>query len=469
MLAINLSAKKIIPFIVSLALFMEAVDTTIINTAIPAMARSLQVDPVDLKIALISYLLTLAIFIPISGWVADKLGIKRVFIAALIIFTVSSLWCGLANNLWELIIARSLQGIGGSLMLPVGRLILVRTFARHEYIATINRVVMVGGLGLMLGPVIGGFITHYISWHWILWVNIPVGCITIAFVMFCIKDEPPKKVHPLDKLGFVLFGAGLSTLTFGLTAMTETEVHHGVALSIILVAVILLMSYAWHSRSKRYPIVNTQLLHLRTFRVSVLGNLLCRFSFGGVPFLLPLFLQVALGYPAQVSGLLLAPMAFGVLLVKPFSLKLLRLFGYKRLLVLNTVLLSFSMWTFIGINSQTSIPIIACYTFIFGFFTSLQYSGMNTLAYADITPDDLSSATSIMSTMQQISQSFGVAVAAFLLSFYSADLSSRINLTPTVFHHTFFAMGFLTLISVTLFMRLKPNDGTTMIHPVPET
>ena len=236
MLNIKFPPKQMIIFVVSLALFMEALDTTILNTAIPAMSRSLNVNPIDLKIALISYLLSLAIFIPISGWVADKFGIKRVFISALVLFTLSSFWCGFAHKLFELVIARALQGVGGSMALPVGRLFLVRIFERHEVVNIISRVVMVAALGMMLGPVLGGVITHYISWPWIFWVNIPVGILAIYLACLWLPSIPLEKVPPLDKLGFILFGASLAGVTFGMSALSESMLPLSLGVMIVLAA-----------------------------------------------------------------------------------------------------------------------------------------------------------------------------------------------------------------------------------------
>lgn len=458
--------KQIIPFIISLALFMEAVDATILNTAIPAMSHSLQVNPVDLKIALISYLLSLAIFIPISGWIADKFGIKRVFMSALIIFTLSSTWCGFAHDLTELVLARTLQGIGGSLMLPVGRLILVRTFLRHELIATMSRVIMVAALGLMLGPVLGGFITHYFSWHWIFWVNIPFGLFTLLMVWYWFENTAPKKMPPLDKLGFIFFGAGLAGLTFGLSALSESTIPDWVALFIFVSAIFSLIAYFLHSRKRPHPIVKTELFKSRTFRISVFGNLTSRLGFGGVPFLLPLLLQIGLGFSAQLSGMLLAPTALGIVLIKPFILPLLRFFGYKRLLILNTILVGFSLLLFEIVNITTSIYSIACLTFLFGFLISLQYSSMNSLAYADVAQENLGAATSVMSTMQQLAQSFGVAVSALLIRFFSPISPSGFLLNTTVLHHTFIAMGIITFFSTLIFIQLKPEDGEQMTKRV---
>ncbi|MHB1947985.1 MAG: DHA2 family efflux MFS transporter permease subunit [Gammaproteobacteria bacterium] len=457
--------KNIILFIVSFAMFMEAVDTTIINTAIPTMAHSLKVSPIDLKLALISYLLSLAIFIPISGWMADKYGAKKVFIIAIGIFTLSSFWCGLTQNLYELVIARIVQGLGGSMTLPVGRLIIIRTCERHELVSKMSIVVIVAALGMMLGPLLGGLITSHFSWRWIFWVNIPVGILTATMAAFLLPHMAAKTVKPLDKLGFVYFGSGLAALTFGLSSISESGIQNSFSLAIIGIAIFLLILYFYHSHRKTNPIVKTDLLRIRTFRISFLGNLLARFGFGGIPFLIPLLLQLGLGYSPELSGLLLAPTALGVLLVKPFSLGILRLLGYKKLLILNTILVAASLLSFSDIGIHTSPYHIAFLTFLFGFLISLQYSGMNSLAYADISHENLSAATSIMSTIQQLAQSFGVAIAAILVRFYSSGTENTI-LATTTFHRTFITMGVITLFSTLIFIHLKKDDGKVLLTPV---
>ncbi len=460
MLNVNKS-PRMISFIVALSFFMEALDSTVINTAIPAMSRSLQVNPVDLKVALISYLLSLAIFIPISGWLSDKFGTKRIFMAALTIFTLSSLVCGFADNLIELIIARFIQGLGGALGLPVGRLILIRSFGRENMITTMNNVVMVGALGMMLGPVIGGVITHYFSWHWIFWVNIPVGMMAIVLSDYYLPSEKLTPAPSLDTIGFFLFGASLAGLTFGMSALSESTISHHTALTILLCSVILLIAYRKHSKRQAHPIVRMDLLQLRTFRVSVMGNLFSRLGFGGMPFLTPLFLQLVLGYSAQLSGFLLAPIAIGVVLGKPCTLYILRILGYKRVLIFNTLFSGFVITLFASINLHTPIYIIGMLTFLFGLVLTLQYGAMNSLAYADLSPENLSGATSIMGTLQQIAQSFGVAVSALLIHFYSTAFSTE--LTARVFQYTFISMGILTIISSGIFIQLKNNDGELML------
>lgn len=457
------TAKKTIPFMVALAMFMEAVDTNVLNTAIPSMSISLQVNPIDLKIALISYLLSLAVFIPISGWLADKFGIKNVFMTALGIFIFSSFWCGFSKTLMELVIARSLQGIGGSIMLPVGRLIIVRTFQRHELITTMNRVVMVGALGIMLGPVLGGLITHFTSWRWIFWVNIPIGIFNILLVQFLLKDVPPKSVPPLDKLGFIYFGLSLASFILGLSLLSNSNATHLFSISLLLASFCLLGIYIFHSRNRVHPIVKTELFSSRPFRVSVLGSLFARIGFGGIPFLMPLLLQIAIGFSPQMSGFLIAPLALGVLLMKYLTLPLLRLFGYKRLLMVNTIFVGILLWSFTFINQLTPTYMIAILIFLFGVLISLQYSSMNSLAYAEMSHDYFSSATSILSTLQQVSQSMGVAIAAMCLRYFSFVTGSI--LTVQVFHDAFFAMGILTFFSSLIFIQLDDRDGHEMIEP----
>jgi len=460
---LSLTHKRFIGFIVSLALFMDAIDTTILNTAIPMMARSLQVEPIDLKIALISYLVSLGVIIPISGWIADKYGVKRVFMLALVIFTLSSMWCGFARNLTELTISRACQGIGGSLMLPVGRLIILQTFKRHEIISAMNSVVMVVSLGIMLGPLAGGFITDHFSWQWIFWINVPIGLFAFWLSSLYLKGSVLKRVQAFDYLGFILFGSGLAALTFSLAYLSESTANHVVGIIILLIALLVVISYFIYAFRQPKPLINVKLLKIRTFRISILGNLMARLGFGGVPFLLPLLFQICLGYSAQWSGFLVAPIAIGIFTVKAISLPLLRFFGYKRLLLLNTLALGMSLWSMQWINQTSSMYSIILTTFMFGFFICLQYSALNSIAYSDIENEQLSSASSIASAVQQLGQSFGVAIGALLLQIYTPQPSGHIILAPNLFHEVFFTLGIFTMISVLLFFQLRKEDGLQML------
>lgn len=453
-----------VPLIISMAFFMEFVDTTAINTAIPAMAASLQVEALDLKVALISYLLSLAIFIPISGWLADKFGSRNVFIAALSIFTLASLWCGSAHNLIELIIARFVQGMGGALSLPVGRLIIAKSFARQHLITMMSRVVMVGAIGIMLGPVIGGLITTYLSWHWIFWVNLPMGFITIALAFrYLTKSTKKRTVPPLDKAGFLLFGLSLAGIVFGLSALSESMIQLKISLGILVLSILLFIFYFIYSRTKKNPIVKIDLFQIRTFRIAALGNLVSRMGFGGIPFLLPLLLQINFGFSAQLSGLMLSPIALGLMIAKPLFLPLLRAFGYKKLLIGNTFFSGLSLIAFVFVTKTTPLYCIVGLTFFYGFLMSIQYGAMNTLAFAELPEERFSAATSITSTLQQLAQSFGVAISALFVRFFSYVLFGNLELYPQVFYDTFYAIAALTWLTIFVFLGLKKEDGQQMI------
>jgi EmrB/QacA subfamily drug resistance transporter len=451
--------KLLISAIVSLAMFMEATDTTIINTAIPSMARNLLANPIDLKIALISYLLSLAVFIPISGWMADKYGARNVFTSAVGIFTLSSLLCGYSHNLYELVVARTFQGTGGAMMMPVARLVVVRLFDRSELVMALNRIIMPALIGPALGPVLGGLITHYYSWRWIFFVNIPFGIICMIAAWHLMENTKLSERRPLDVMGFILFGFSLASLTFGLSLISESAVSLSTSLVIIIASVIGLCLYFWHSRNIAYPILNTSLLKLRTFRLSFLGNLFCRIGVGGLAFLVPLLLQVGLGYSAALAGALIFPTAVGALFTKLIVRNLLKRWGFKLLLIVNTVLLGCSLWLFCLVDAKTSYLTILLYNFIYGVLISCQYSGMNPLAYADVPAEQYSFATSMINVVQQISVSFGVATCALLLKWFVGFHQKNPILTVTDFHYTFFAVGIITILSIAIFSFLRSGDG----------
>jgi EmrB/QacA subfamily drug resistance transporter len=459
-----LSSKRLLHLIVSIAIFMEMLDATILNTAIPSMALTLDASPINLKIALISYLLMLAIFIPISGWMADKFGAKKIFLIAMVVFTLSSLGCGFSKTLLELIIMRCFQGLGGAMMVPIARLLMIRSVPRTELVTVMAQVMTIVSLGVMLGPPIGGLITEYLSWPWIFFLNIPFGLLTLLLTYYGLKEDKPIDVPPFDLRGFILFGLGLAFFIFGLSALSETDFSMSYALLSIGTAVLLLLAYFLHARYKTHPVINTELFKLHSFTISVVANLFTRMSFGGLPFLLPLLLQLEFHYSPAKSGLLIMPIAFGVIVSKPFVTRSLAHFGYRRYLILNTVLLGLLVTSFSLLTLHTSWIVIALQTFIFGILLSQQYSGMNSLAYQEVEQKSLSSATSFITTWIQFSQSFGVAIAALLLHL-SLSLMGLSVLNISVFKWTFGILGLLTLLSTSIFFYLKtkiPELRTTL-------
>ncbi|HLB56206.1 MAG TPA: MFS transporter [Coxiellaceae bacterium] len=458
--------KRMTMLIISIALFMDVIDSNVINTAVPAMAHTFSVNPIDIKVALISYLLSLAVFIPMSGWTADKYGVKNIFIGAIALFTITSFFCGYARTLPILVIARFIQGIGGAFMISLGRLVIARTFKRHELVAAMNTVIIVVSVGVMVGPFVGGVIVDYLSWPWIFWVNLPIGVFLIILAAYKLKETTPKNPRPFDFLGFLLFGGSLSLLCYSLSEMSESHVDFDAVMMRFFTAFLMLIAYCFYALRKKFPVIKITLFRIRTFRVSVFGNLCARFGFGGIPFLLPLLQQVALGFSPQLSGLLLMPIAFGIMFSKVMAIKILRALGYKKYLIINTFFVGFSLLLFQLINAQTPIYTIACMTFIFGVFISAQYTAMNSLALADVEDADLSASTSITSTTQILAQSLGVAVGAIFLRIYSFQLNKKLLLTPLVFHYTFLSLAVLTFLSSLMFLHLKTGDGKRMLMKV---
>lgn len=446
-------------FIVAFAVFMEAVDATILNTAIPPMSTSLHVSPINLKVALISYLLMLAIFVPISGWAVDKWGTKKIFLSALCLFTFSSFACGFSTSLWELIIMRCFQGIGGSFMLPVARLIIIRSVPRNQIVQVMGNVMMLGALGMVCGPVLGGLITEYWTWPWIFFINVPIGIIAIIITYYNLNETQKVAVPKLDKIGFFLFGIGLALFTFGLSAfglsaLSEREFPIRFSGYCIVISLVFLSLYFFHARRRKHSIVNVELFKSYYFRISVFGNLVTRIGFGGMPFLIPLLLQINFNYSPAQSGLLLMPIAFGVIISKLFTAKLLKYLKYRRYLIINTILVGLLVMSFALITHNTSWIVIVIVTFLYGILTAQQYAGMNSLGYQEVSEQQLSSATSFMGTLQPLSQTFGVAVAAILL--YVGLFFMKSNaLTPEIFKIAFIALGVITLLSLPIFWRLR--------------
>ncbi len=448
--------------IIALAMLMESLDGTALNTAIPAMALNLSVNPVDLKLALITYLLSLAIFIPISGWIADRYGVKKVFVFAITTFTLSSIACALTDSLTALVCARAVQGLGGSMMLPIGRLIIIKTSERHEILNKMTVVIMIASLGMLLGPWVGGLITYYLSWRWIFWVNAPIGLIVFLLALKGIPALPPIPTHRLDKVGFLLFSSGLSLLTLGLSLISESTFSLESSAKMIVFACVLLMSYYFWSKRQPHPIVKTELFQSRTFSIAVISNLICRLSFGGVPFLLPLAFQIGLQFEPQLSGFLIAPVAIGIFVIKPMAHPILRRFGYKKVLMVNTLCIAVSISSFGLISITTPQHCISALTFFYGVLIALQFTAMNSLAYAQIEAKYQSSATSVMSTIQQLAISFGVASAAIIIRYFQ-HTKHMPTLTLEILQHTFFSLGIATSLCWFVFLKLKKEDGETLI------
>jgi EmrB/QacA subfamily drug resistance transporter len=461
--ALPASSKKFLPWLVAVAFFMESLDTTILNTAAPAIANALQVAPLSMKSVLSSYTLSLAVFIPISGWMADRFGTRRVFASAIGLFTLGSLLCGMSTNIHFLVACRLLQGCGGAMMVPVGRLTLVRTFAKSELVQAMSFVAIPSLVAPMLGPVAGGLIVGYLHWRVIFYVNIPIGLLGLVTVYLHLPDYRAEHSHPLDVWGFLLFGSGIGLLSYVLEVFGEHTLSTIEILAMLAISGVLLTAYGFRVTRARFPLLPLRLFCIRTFRSAVSGSFFTRLGIGGIPFLFPLLYQVGLGFTPIQSGLMLMPQAIAAMSLKPLMPKILARIGYRAVLVSNTAIIGLMILLFSTIGATTPVWLICIQTFFFGFFTSLQYTSMNTLIYSDVSEEMTSAASTIGSTMQQMSISFGVATASLVTALFVPD---RFHSTPLDMihgiHRAFLVLGGFTVISTLIFAELKAGDGDSV-------
>ncbi len=448
-----------LPWIAAMAFFMQALDATILNTALPAIAESLNRSPLAMQSAIISYTLTVAMLIPVSGWLADRFGTRRVFMLAVTLFTLGSLACALSSSLGELVVFRVIQGIGGAMMMPVARLALLRAYPRSELLPVLNFVTMPGLVGPILGPVLGGVLVTWASWHWIFLINIPIG---IAGIFYARKFMPnfttPRR--KFDMGGFFLFGLSLVLFSSGMELFGEKVVATWLAVSIIFSGILLFLLYIRHARRHPTPLISLSLFNTRTFSVGIAGNIASRLGTGCVPFLMPLMLQVGFGYPALIAGCMMAPTAVGSILAKSGVTQLLRRLGYRRTLVGVTVFIGVMIAQFSLQSAELPVWMLILPLFVLGMAMSIQFTSMNTITLADLSDENASGGNSMLAVTQQLSISLGVAVSAAVLRFYEGFDS---NNTVEQFHSTFITMGVLTVISALVFMLLKPKDGRNLI------
>jgi len=461
------TVKRYLPWVVATALFMEQLDSTIVNTAVPAMAASLNVSPLSLKGVVASYILSLAVGIPVSGWMADRFGTRRVFAWAVALFTFSSVLCGLSVNVPMLVGARILQGIGAAMMMPVGRLSIIRTYPKSELLVAMNFVIIPALIGPLLGPTIGGLIVHWLSWRDIFFVNVPVGIAAQWLIHRYMPDYRGESPRSFDLVGFVLVGTGTALLSWLLEVFGEHRIDGATAFALCAIAILLLLAYGVHAGRTPSPLLRLSLFKVRTFRISVLGGFVTRLGLGGMPFLLPLLYQVGLGMASWQSGLLMMPAAAAAMFMKLVATRVLARFGYRRVLVVNTVLMALTISLFSGVAAATPLWLIVGLSLAQGFFNSLQFTSMNSMAYSDIEAQDSSMASTIGSAMQQLSMSFGLACGSLVTAWYLGDIPQTDRLAVTqALHHAFLLLGAITLLSSLSFWALRPGDGSAVSQGV---
>jgi EmrB/QacA subfamily drug resistance transporter len=455
------SYDRVVPLIVAVALFMENMDSTVIATSLPAIARALGTNPLALKLAVTSYLLALAIFIPASGWMADRFGARNVFRIAIGVFVLGSIGCALSRSLEEFVLARVLQGAGGAMMTPVGRLILVRSIDKRLLVNAMALVTIPALIGPICGPPLGGFITTYASWHWIFIINVPIGLVGIAMATRYIPDVYAERPPPFDFVGFVLSGLGIGGLAFGLSVMGLAFLPTGVVATLIGVGAVSAAAYVLHASRTPAPILDLRLFKLATFRASIFGGFMFRLGIGALPFLLPLLLQIGFDLTPFQSGLITFTGALGSMFMKAAVAGVLKRFGYRPVLVYN----SFISAAFLAVCASfvPGMPYAAMIAILLagGFFRSLQFTAINTIAYAEIEPALISKATTLVSVAQQLAISTGVAVGALVV-----EITLRLKHGSTMgamdFPPAFLVVGALTAAASLVFLRLPPDAGAEL-------
>ncbi|SHK49169.1 MFS transporter [Chryseobacterium polytrichastri] len=451
--------KKVLPLILATAIFMQMLDSTILNTSLPSIAKDLEESPLNMQNAIISYVLTLAVFMPASGFLADRFGTKKVFIVSLILFSLGSFFCAISQNLTQLVISRVLQGVGGSLMTPVGKLALIKTFDKNELLKAMNFAIIPALIGPVLGPLVGGYMVDYLSWHWIFLINIPFGIIGIVLGVKYMPNYKSEDVD-FDLKGFMIFAAASLLLSISLELFGDLQ-NTTPVLVVFILGFLFLYYYYKHAKKSGNPIFPLDLFQVRTFRVGVVGNLATRLGISAIPLLLPLMIQIAYKQSAVTSGWIIAPMAVTAMFGKSYVIKILDTFGYRKTLMVNTFIIGTLICLLAIPNIHTSlywfVPIIA----VLGFFNSIQFTSMNTISIADLRNFQTSSGNSLVSVNQQLAIGFGIAFGLIVLKLYeNTDLiEGEIH---NAFRYTFLTVGILTIISGFVFRRLHISDGKNM-------
>ena len=445
-------------------MFMQNLDSTVIATALPTMAKAFGALPVHMNVALTSYLLSLAVFIPASGWIADRYGARTVFRAAIAVFTIGSVLCGRADSLAFLVGARVLQGIGGAMMVPVGRLVLLRTAAKQELVAAMAWLTVPALLGPVLGPPVGGFIVTYFSWRWIFDINIPIGILGIALVSLFVEDvrEPPR--GRFDGIGLLFSGIALASLMFGLETAGRGVVPRDLTATMIAIGLVAVVGYLLHARKHPAPLLDLSLMRLPCFGVALTAMMLFRTGIGAIPFLLPMMLQVGFGKSAVQSGLITFASSAGALVMKPATQHTLRLFGFRDTLVWNGVISAVMIAICAAFRPTWPAAAIYAALLIGGFFRSLQFTAYNTLAYGDVPRARMSSATSLYVTCQQLAATIGISAGAVSLEI-SMAMAGHAAPLPIDFSHAFLVVAMFTLVAAPIALWMPRNAGDELTGP----
>ncbi|WP_459206898.1 multidrug transporter subunit MdtD [Pseudomonas sp. MLB6B] len=455
-----------IPWVIAIAFFMQSLDGTILNTALPSMARSLNEDPLRMQGVIIAYMLTVALLIPASGWIADRFGTKRIFFSAILLFSVGSLLCAISNTLPMLVGARVVQGLGGALMLPVGRLVVLRAYPRSELVRIMGFITIPALLGPLLGPTVGGWLVEILSWHWIFLLNLPVGALGCWAVWKLIPDLRGSERTTFDGPGFLLFGAAMVLITIAMEGLGELHLPHLRVMLLLFAGLACLAAYWLRAGRDPEPLFSPSLFRVRTFGIGILGNLFARLGSGALPFLVPLLLQVALGYSPVEAGMSMIPLAAAAMIAKSVARPLIERLGYRVVLTGNTLLLGIGLASLALVDAETPYPLLLAHLGVLGAINSLQFTAMNTVTLIDLDDASASSGNSLLSVVAQLSLSLGVACAGALLGgFTAAGSGDAVETTLEAFQLTFVTIGVMAMLAAAIFLQLSPTDGRRARRP----
>lgn len=454
-LSVSEQSKKILPWIVAIAFFMQSLDATILNVALPTMALDLGVNPLRMQSAIIAYMITVALVIPLCGWVSDRFGTQKIFFSAVALFSLGSIFCAASPSLAVLVFGRIIQGLGGALMMPVGRLVILKVYPRSEFVKVMSFVTVPGTLGPLLGPTVGGWLVEYFSWHWIFLINVPIGilgCIVAYKFMPDLRGTVQKR---FDTVGFVLFGGAMVLVSFALEGLSELQFSRIVVMALFLASILCFISYWWRAGRISNPLFPPRLFKIPSFSIGILGNLFARLGSGSLPFLIPLLLQLALEYPPAKAGMMMIPMALCAMLTKSFARFFISFFGYRYVLTVNTLLLGLLICSFSLVNKDMPFIVLLILLGAMGLINSLQFTAMNTVTLFQLNDELASSGNGLLAVVVQLSISFGIAIAAVLLAFFNGGQPSTnsLNVLPA-FQATFFCVGLFSVFSALIFFKL---------------
>ncbi|MBS0611120.1 MAG: multidrug transporter subunit MdtD [Comamonadaceae bacterium] len=444
-------------WLVALGFFMQTLDATIVNTALPAMARDLNESPLQMHSVIVAYSLAMAVLIPASGWLADRFGTRRVFMSAIALFVTGSVLCALAPTLAMLVGARVVQGLGGALLLPVGRLAVLRAFPREEFIHAMSLVAIPGLVGPLIGPTLGGWIVQYTSWHWIFWVNVPVGLAGLLAARRYMQAGQALTDRAFDAVGYGLLAFGMAAVSLAVEGMAGGGARGASALVMMVFGLASLAAYWLHALRSPNPLFVPGLFQVRTLRVGLLGNLFSRLGSSCMPFMIPLVLQVSLGYSPMQAGMMMLPTVLGSMVAKPLVTRIVRHWGYREVLVTNTCALALLIASFALLSPSPPLAQLIVQLALFGAVNSMQFSAMNTVTLKDLDGLDASSGNSLLSMVQMLALGMGVAAAGAVLASFEGFFGPAQH-ALNAFRATFACMGLLTLAATALFLQLPAHE-----------